>query len=131
MRYLGIDYGTTYIGLSLGDDESNLATPFDTIRETDFERQLSQIEQLVLDESIDAIVVGYPLTLEGGESEQSAMTMDFITELSGKLSVPVHREDERLSSKYAQKLKQDYDGGSHDEHALAATTILQTFLDRT
>ena len=130
MRYLGIDYGSTYIGLSVGDDESFLALPFDTIIEKNFEKQLSSIEQFVIDENIDHVVIGYPLTLEGGESDQSAETLSFLTELSGKLSVPVDKEDERLSSKFARALQRDYSGGSHDEHALAAASILQTYLDR-
>lgn len=131
MKYLGVDYGTSYIGLAIADDESKLALPFDTVREKKLEAQLSVIEQIVLDEDIDQVVVGYPLTLEGGESEQAALTISFITELSGKLSIPVEKEDERLSSQFAQALIQDAEGsGAHDEHALAAASILQTFIDR-
>jgi putative Holliday junction resolvase len=131
MKYLGIDYGKAYIGLAVGDDESNLALPFDTIRETNVDRQLSVIEQIVLDEGIDMVIIGYPLTLEGGESEQTAETMSFLTELSGKISIPVDKEDERLTSQFAQALEKEAEGeGLHDEHALAAVGILQTYLDR-
>lgn len=131
MRYLGIDYGTSYIGIAIGDTDSNLALPFDTIRETKLEAQLAVIEQIVFDEDIQGVVVGYPLTLEGGESEQAALTISFITELSGKLSVPVEKEDERLTSQFAQALIKEAEGeGGHDEHALAAASILQTYLDR-
>lgn len=130
MRYLGIDYGSTYIGLAMGDDESYLSLPFDTIVEKNFEKQLSAIEQIVIDEGVDHIILGYPLTLGGGESDQTAETLSFLTELSGKLSIPVEKEDERLTSQFAQALQRDYAGGSHDEHALAAASILQTYLDR-
>lgn len=131
MRYLGVDYGSSYIGLAIGDDESNLAMAFDTVREKDLDRQLAVIEQIVLDEDINEVVVGFPLNLEGEESHQAAETVSFITELSGKLGIPVEREDERLSSRFAQVLIEEAEGsGNQDEHALAAASILQTYLDR-
>lgn len=131
MKYLGIDHGLSAIGLAMGDSDSNLALPYDTIKESSLDKQLAVIEQIILDEDVDAIIVGYPLTLEGAESQQSAETMSFITELSGKVSIPVEREDERLTSKFAQTLMNEAGGaGHHDDHALAATSILQTFLDR-
>ena len=131
MKYLGVDYGSSYIGLAMADSDSKMALPFDTVRENDLNKQLAVIEQIVLDEDIDFIVVGYPLTLDGGESEQSAETISFITALGGKLSIPVEKEDERLTSKFAQTLIREADGaGGHDDHALAASSILQTYIDR-
>jgi putative Holliday junction resolvase len=131
MRYLGVDYGSRYIGLAMGDDESYLAMAFDTVLEKDLKRQLAVIEQIVLDEDIDQVIVGYPLSLDGGESDQTTETITFITELSGKLGIPVEKEDERLTSQFAQKLIEDAEGSSNqDEHAHAAASVLQTYLDR-
>jgi putative Holliday junction resolvase len=130
MRYLGIDHGTSYIGLALGDDESYLALPFDTIAEKDEDQQLKQVEAIVLEEGIDVVVIGLPLTMSGGSSEQTGRTISFITELSGKLSIPVKQEDERLTSKMGTALKNEFPGGKYDDHALAATAILQTFLQK-
>ena len=87
MKYLGIDYGLAYLGLSVGDDESRVAVPMDTIRETDLKRQAITIEQIVADEEIDAVVVGNPLTLEGEEQEQVQRTLAFINELSGRIEL--------------------------------------------
>jgi putative holliday junction resolvase len=131
MRYLGIDYGSANIGLAMADSDSKMAMPFDTIRENEMKKVIAIIEQIIIDEDIDHIVVGYPLTLEGSESAQSAETISFITELSGTLSIPVDKEDERLTSKFAQTLIREAEGsGGHDDHALAASSILQTFIDR-
>ena len=130
MKYLGVDHGTKYIGLAMGDDETKLALPYDTITESDIKRQISAIEQIVLDEGVDKVVVGYPLTLEGTEDEQAGVTLSFITELSGTLSIPIEREDERLTSKFAQTLQHEAGGDIYDEHALAATLILQSYIDR-
>jgi len=130
MRYLGIDYGAKYLGLAVGDDDSYLALPFDTIAETDMERQLDQISQLVLDEGIDTVVIGFPITLGGEKSEQSYQTMDFIEELTGRVSIPVMREDERLTSKLGLQLQREFPGGKYDDHALAAVSILQVYLEK-
>jgi putative Holliday junction resolvase len=130
MKYLGIDYGLAYLGLSVGDDESRVAVPMDTIRETDLKRQAITIEQIVADEEIDAVVVGNPLTLDGEEQDQAERTLAFINELSGRISVDIHREDERFSSGFAQRQKMEDPDGKFDEHALAAAFILQSFLDR-
>lgn len=130
MKYLGVDYGTSFIGLAMGDDESRLALPYDTIEERDQKQQVALIEQIVGDESVEEIVVGLPISLEGEEEEQAAATDLFISELSNRLGIPVHREDERFSSQLAQRQMQEETGGKFDEHALAAAAILQTFLDR-
>lgn len=131
MKYLGIDYGLAYLGLAIGDDESRLAVPMDTIHETDFKSQLATIEQIVSDEEIDAVVVGYPLTTDGEEGEQAQHTVTFMNELSKRIDAEVHRQDERFSSEFAQRQKMEDPDGKYDEHALAAAFILQGFLDRT
>ena len=130
MRFLGIDHGSSYLGLAVGDNESYLSLPFDTIAEKDTREQLAQVEQIILDENIDAIVVGLPLSMDGGSSAQTESTLSFINGLSGLVSIPVHREDERLSSKLGEQLKKDSPGGKFDDHALAAASILQVYLDR-
>lgn len=131
MKYLGIDYGAAYLGLAVGDDESRLAVPMDTIHETDFKSQVATIEQIIADEEVEAVVVGYPLTTDGEEGKQAEATLVFISELSKRVDAEVHRQDERFSSEFAQRQKMEDPDGKYDEHALAAAFILQGFLDRT
>jgi putative holliday junction resolvase len=130
MKYLGVDYGSSFIGLAMGDSESRLALPYDTIEEKDKERQVALVQQVVVDEEIDEVVIGFPISLEGTEEEQAEATDRFMSDLTNELAVPIHREDERFSSQLAQRQMQEDSGGKYDEHALAAAAILQTFLDR-
>lgn len=130
MRYLGVDYGSSFIGLAMGDDESRLALPYDTIEEKDKGAQIALIQQVVSDEDVDEIVIGFPISLEGTEEVQAEATDRFLSDLSNELEIPIHREDERFTSQLAQRQQQEYAGGKYDEHALAAAAILQTFLDR-
>ena len=130
MKYLGIDFGSSYIGLAMGDSDARLALPYDTIAEKDKKQQVALIEQVIADEEIDEIVVGLPLSLEGEEEDQAEATERFIGDLSNEIDLPVHREDERFTSQLAQRLQAEDSGGKFDEHALAAAAILQTFLDK-
>lgn len=130
MKYLGIDHGLAHIGLSVGDDESRIALPLDTIHEQDVSQQVAVVADVMAEEGAEEIVVGYPLSMEGESLEQAEAADAFIEALSQRVQIPIHREDERFSSEYAKRQKQEDPDGKFDEHALAAAAILQTFLDR-
>jgi len=126
MRYLGIDYGTAHIGLALGDDETHLATPFQTI-ESSKEDTMVALETTMFLEGIDVIVVGMPKN-PGNDGEQEKLTREFITQLGHRVLCPIYEIDEHFTSQEAQKRMRD--GGGGDEHAIAAMLILQSYLDR-
>ncbi len=125
MRYLGIDYGTAHIGLALGDDETRLAIPFQTI-ESSKEDVWVALETTIFLEGIDAIVVGMPNN-PGHDGEQENLTKEFITQLRHRVLCPIYEIDERFTSQEAQKRM--HDGGGGDEHAIAAMLILQSYFD--
>lgn len=130
MKYLGIDHGLAHIGLALGDSETHMALPLDTIHEEDVLQQAAAVADIIGEEGIQEVVVGYPLSLEGEELEQAEATDAFIEALQERVSLPLHREDERFSSEFAKRQKQEDPDGKFDEHALAAAAILQTFLEK-
>jgi RNase H-fold protein (predicted Holliday junction resolvase) len=72
---------------------------------------------------VDLVVVGWPLSLSGQVTAQTQETKIFIDKLAAQ-GFQVEREDERLSSRAAQKL------GIIKDDAVAAMQILQTYLDR-
>lgn len=124
MHYLGIDYGDRWIGLALGDDETNIASPFLTV-ENNGEQTLIEIETLVMSEGVDTIVVGVPFN-PGQSEEQQEKTRGFIRELGYRVLCPIREFDERFTSKEARTHMRE---GGGDEHALAAMLILQSFFD--
>lgn len=130
MKYLGIDHGLAHIGLAIGDTDSRLAVPLDTIHEEDVDQQAATVADIAQEEGIEALVIGFPLTLEGEELEQAEATDEFIEALSKRTSLAVHKEDERFSSEFAKRQKAEDPDGKFDVHALAATAILQGYLDR-
>ncbi len=130
MRILGIDHGLAHLGLASGDTESKLALPLDTIHEKELEQQVATVADIVLEEDVEAIVVGFPLSMEGDALEQAEKTQEFIDALAEVVKIPIHQEDERFSSEFAKRQKQEDPDGKFDEHALAAAAILQTYLER-
>lgn len=101
MRCLGIDYGEKRIGLAYGD-ELGVATPLAAAVEADFEGRLQRIRELVEERRITDFVVGFPYNMDGTTGFKAREVEVFIGRLGAAFSLPVHRVDERLSSRTAQ-----------------------------
>jgi putative holliday junction resolvase len=122
MKYLGIDFGESYVGLALAD-ERKLAVPVKVVKyDTSFWKF---VQNFVAQEGIAEIVIGWPISMSGGENERTKRTARFIEELEDHIALPMHREDERLSSAASQSK-----GVKGRDDAAAAAEILQTYLDR-
>lgn len=119
-KFLGIDYGSSKVGLAMGDSETKIATPFKVIGPAEL---FLEIERLIeRGEGLDLAVMGLPLGLNGQPTEQTKKVEKFASELEEKISIPLVFQDERLSTSAAQKVGKD--------DAVAAMYILQTYLDR-
>lgn len=133
MRCLGIDYGERRIGLSFGDD-LGVATPLPAITADDRLDRLGEVESVVKDRRITALVIGYPLNMDGTVGFKAREVDRFIHDLSERTDLPVHRVDERLTTEVARAhLPKGRDDGmrrSGRVDSMAAAVILQDFLDQ-
>ena|SRR3989339_1716845 len=129
MRLLGIDYGFRKIGLAIGDDESHVAAPLEVIKNVgDF--TLQELAKRIHDEDIDIVIVGVPLSSGSHHNEdQLKLTRDFIHDLKKRTTVPIFEEDESYTSLESQRIQNEEKSGVAED-ALAATLILQAFLNR-
>jgi putative Holliday junction resolvase len=132
MRYLAIDYGQKRTGLAICDAHETLASPVTVI--TGQGGIIDKIAKVIRDEEIQAVVMGLPLNMDGTESSQTRRVRQFADQLTRNIDIPLHFQDERLSSFDAEqklaglgitrkKKKKHLD-------AVAAASILQTFLDK-
>ncbi len=127
MNYLGLDWGKAKIGLAIGSDEVKIASPILILRSTGGQDLIFKLREIIEQENIEAIVVGKPVSLSGQMGE-SAEFDNFVAGLES-LGVRVEVEDERLSTKMAQKLQRGAEKKGDDD-ALAAAIILQSYFDR-
>jgi putative Holliday junction resolvase len=122
-RMLGIDFGERRIGVALG--VGALAVPLTIIEHTNRAADLDQIAEIASREAATAIVIGVPLAPDGGEGEQARLTRVFARDLQARVALPVHYQDERLSSFDARPIGRR--GKPIDD--LAAAAILQRYID--
>jgi putative Holliday junction resolvase len=133
-RLLGLDVGTKTIGMALSDVTRSVATPFDTIRRTKFTADAKTIRELVEKNQVGALVIGFPLNLDGSEGPRAQSTRAFARNLAAHVAVPMVFWDERLSTAAVERHLIEADA-SRKRRAevvdrMAAAYILQGALDR-
>ena len=133
-RLLGLDVGTKTIGMALSDVTRSVATPFDTIRRTKFTADAKTIREVVEKNQVGALVIGFPLNLDGSEGPRAQSTRAFARNLAAHVMVPMLFWDERLSTAAVERHLIEADA-SRKRRAevidrMAAAYILQGALDR-
>lgn len=132
MRYLAIDYGMKRTGLAVCDAGEMIASPVAVVQ--GHKDLIERIKRIVASEGIGGIVLGLPLNMDGTEGPQAKLVQTFARELGRQIEIPIHLQDERLSSFEAEQKLQEFGltRGKKRERldALAAADILQTFLDQ-
>lgn len=126
-KILGIDYGKSKIGVSVGDTASKLAEPLIVLKVKNTEDAIKRLKKVVREQKVDRIVLGV------SEGEMAKRTLKFGKELQDKLGTEVLFQDETLTTKEAQRLSQKAGIGRKKrkkmEDAYSATLILQNFMD--
>ncbi len=130
MKILALDMGDKWVGSAISDPLKIISKPYKTIK---IEELISFIENTLNKENIEIIVIGYPKTLKGQESEQTKKVILIKDNLEKQYpTIKWVLWDERLSSKRAQSIL----GRGHlkkedkvKEHSIAAAFILQSYLD--
>ncbi len=132
MRYLAIDYGMKRTGLAVCDTDETIASPYSVLQG---QKDLAgRIGRIVASENIEAIVLGLPLNMDGSEGPQAKRVRDFARQLEPHIHVPIHFQDERLSSFGAEEklgeIGLSKGKGRERLDAIAAAEILQAFLEQ-
>ena len=132
-RILAIDYGDVRIGLAISDLMQIIAKPYKTIKNTARNEIFIQLENIIEENNIGKIIVGLPITLKGGHSEQTNKVLSFVKELQLYMKIDIDTYDERLSSFQAKKslILQGIKTGHNKEQIdqTAAAIFLQGYLD--
>ena len=139
MRLLSLDVGEKRIGLASTDELGVGIWPQPTLIRKALAEDLKALLQKIEDLSIQTLVVGLPLNMDGTEGSQAKKTRGFISQLVGEMKrkgidLPAEWCDERLTSWEAEKRLGERMGKGRrkkeDVDAMAACLILEDYLAR-
>lgn len=134
MRVLGIDPGDKNIGVALSDPTGTIANPLTVIQHVSRPIDAASIAELARQNNVGRIVVGQSLDIDGKPSFQGRKAARLAAAIRTQTETPVELWDEGYSTQEARAARivlgspQSKRKGHLDE--LAATVILQSFLDR-
>lgn len=125
---LALDVGERRIGVGVASLQARFARPLTTLDNSD--TFLVQLQKLIAEHDVSAIVIGLPRGLEGQATGQTTYAQTFAKAIETRLGLPLYWQDEAVTSKKAEaELRahgKPYKKGDID--ALAATYILEDFL---
>ncbi len=134
MKMMGLDWGEKRIGVAISDALGIIAQPFTVIEETDYSIRIDKLREIIKENDVREIIMGIALNLKGESGESAKKTEELAGKLSQELNIPVHLQDERFTTKEAERLLISFDFSrkkrKKTRDKLAAQMILQTFLDK-
>ena len=134
-RILALDVGEKTIGVAVTDETQSMAFPENTLwRQEGKKRDMAALRELIARYNPAAIIVGYPLMMSGAAGIQTEKIEAFIASLRNNVRIPIIRQDERLSTREAERVLTQSgrrrEERKRDVDSLAAALILQSYLDR-
>lgn len=133
MRILGLDYGEKRIGVAVCDELGLTAQGLSTLVRKTKKNDLEILNRWVNHYSVQKIVIGYPLRLDGSEGIQCEKVNRFASLLEKTFLLPVIKWPETLSTKEAEEILRGsgvrWRKRKEKVDRLAACLILQNYLD--
>ncbi|AWW31395.1 Holliday junction resolvase RuvX [Echinicola strongylocentroti] len=134
-RILAIDLGTKRTGLAVTDILKITANPLETVRTVDLDNYLKDYVQK---EEVEAIVVGFPKSMDGSDTNMTQPAIRLKDRLSKTYpDLKIVLVDERFTSKMAMQSmitmgskKKDRREKAGNLDKISAAIILQTYLDQ-
>jgi putative Holliday junction resolvase len=101
-KVLGIDFGFKKSGLAIYNSEVNVVTPL--IIFNNITSEFDKLIKLLSENRVNAVIVGYPLHLDGNETVQTDEIKKFAGMLVSKVNIPIILSDERFTTSLANTL---------------------------
>ena len=133
-RFLSIDYGSKRVGLAISDPTKKIAKAYKTISNDSVDALLSCIKNEIKINSVEKIILGLPIGMNGKNTSQTELVLKFNDELKSFLTIPIVLLDERLTSLHAKKslVFQGYNTTSNKDNidSTAAALLLQNYINK-
>ena len=108
-RLIGVDMGSKKVGISISDENIKIATALKTVDYKGIEHLTNEIDIIVKENNIKAIIFGNPINMDGSEGASSQSVKDKIKLIGKKINLPMILWDERLSTVGAFNLSSQLD----------------------
>ncbi|WP_207460649.1 Holliday junction resolvase RuvX [Azospirillum sp. SYSU D00513] len=138
-RLLGLDVGTSTVGMAIADPGLVVASPIGTLRRTKFTQDAKELGKTIRDYDVGGLVIGLPLNMDGSEGPRAESTRAFAKNLLERADLlgweaQIAFWDERLSTSAVERFmigEADMTRKRRDEvvDKMAAAYILQGALD--
>jgi putative transcription antitermination factor YqgF len=128
MRFLGVDPGGSKMGLAVGDDQTGVVSPLETVKSSGLADAARIIADTVVRIGAGKVVLGVP-ALADGSLGPAARRSKLLAEAVRKLGVEVDLQSEYLSTDEARRRARDI-GRPRNRPVddLAAQIILEDYL---
>ena len=131
-RILAIDFGKKRTGIAVTDEMKIIASGLTTV---DTKELLGFLKTYISKEKVDLFLVGKPKQMDYTDSESEKLIVPFLKKLEQQISkIPIHRVDERFTSKMAFQTMIDSGLNKNQRKnkalvdEISATIILQSYL---
>lgn len=134
-RYIGLDLGTTTLGVSITDKTNTLVSPVKLIKfkREDYDFALDELIKIAEEKKVKDFVLGLPKNMDNSQGFAANRSLNFKTMLEEK-GFNVYLEDERLTTVEALNIMKNNGMKNIKEKEktdiLSAVLILETFLKR-
>ena len=133
MRILAVDPGEIRLGIAISDPTGQVANPLEVLKHVQRTIDAAAIVQIALDNDVGQIVVGQSLDEEGQPTPAGRQAARLAEAIRQQTDLPVVLWDESGSTQAARQARIAINASRRNRSGhldeLAATVILQTFLD--
>jgi len=127
---LGFDFGTSFIGVAVGQTVTRTANPLASLRARDGVPEWEKVTTLINYWKPSVLMVGIPLAIDGSEQSISYAARRFANELHTRYDLPIHTVDERYTTLEAKRYLYTHGGykalDKSSIDGLSATIIIES-----
>jgi putative Holliday junction resolvase len=131
-RVLALDLGARRVGVAVSDEMRLTVRPLPALKRESWKKLVASVAQLVREFDAQELVLGLPLRLDGTEGDAATDARRLARNFGLTLSIPVHLQDERLTTRAAEETLRDERTSDQERveriDSEAAAIILRDFI---
>ncbi len=134
-RFIGLDLGTTSLGVSITDKTNTIVSPLVLIKfkKEDYNTALKEVLDIIKEYNITDVVLGLPKNMDNSMGFAATRSINFKNMLEEN-NITVHLEDERLTTVEAINIMKNNGvkkiNKSGNTDILSAVLILESYIKR-